>query len=238
MELSIVIPCFNEEEGLEHLASKLKNMEQNLHRTHELIFVDDGSLDSTHDRLMDLYKDRIGNDVKVVKHAKNMGVGAAVRTGASNSRGDYVATIDSDCTYEPDYLIKMLDIIKNENADIITASPYHPKGSTLNVPAYRLFLSRNLSNLYNIVVKSKFYTYTSMFRIYRKEALKTSGFKSDGFLAMAEILIKARKKGLKIVEYPATLKVRKFGSSHAKSLKLIREHLCFIMRTLLRKENA
>ncbi|NQU94915.1 MAG: glycosyltransferase family 2 protein [Candidatus Omnitrophica bacterium] len=236
--ISIVIPCFNEEEGLEHLASKLKDLEQDLREDHEFVFVDDGSSDSTYDRLRSLYRDRIGNDVKVVKHAKNTGVGAAIKTGASNSRGDYIATIDSDCTYEPSYLVKMLDIIKNENADIVTASPYHPKGSTLNVPAYRLFLSRNLSNLYNIVVKSKFYTYTSMFRIYKREALKNSYFRSDGFLAMAEILIKARKKGLKIVEYPATLKVRQFGSSHAKSLKLIREHLCFIMRTLLRKENA
>ena len=238
MELSIVIPCFNEEEGLEHLASKLKSLEQNLRGDHELVFVDDGSSDSTNDRLHAIYKDRIGNDVKIVKHAKNMGVGAAVRTGAANSHGSYVATIDSDCTYEPDYLIKMLDIAKEENTDIITASPYHPKGSTLNVPTYRLFLSRNLSNLYNIVVKSRFYTYTSMFRIYKKEALRNLSFKSNGFLAMAEILVKARKKGLKIVEYPATLKVRKFGSSHVKSLKLIREHLCFIMRTLLRKENA
>ncbi len=235
--ISIVIPCFNESEGIPHLVSELKNLEERLTDTHELVFVDDGSLDSTYERLTHFYKDRKNKDVKIIRHSKNRGLGAAVQTGISNSKGYYVATVDADCTYELTYMLKMLDIIKKEKADIITASPYHPEGSTFNVPGYRLFLSKNLSNLYNIILRNKFYTYTSMFRIYRTMTIKNVDFKSKGFLSIAEMLIKAHQKGLKVIEYPATLTVRKYGNSDAKILNVIIEHLCFIAKLILKKED-
>lgn len=237
IDLSIVIPCFNESKGISHLVSELNNLEEKLTGSYELIFVDDGSSDITYEKLIRLYRDRKGKDVKILRHLKNRGLGASVETGLSNSEGYYTATIDSDCTYELTYLLRMLDIIKKENADIIAASPYHPKGSTVNVPGYRLFLSKNLSNLYNIILSSKFYTYTSMFRIYRTEAIKDVDFKSRRFLSMAEILIKAYKKGFKIIEFPATLTVRKYGESSANILNMIKEHLCFIFNLLLKKED-
>jgi len=233
--ISIIIPCFNEVEGIAHLASKLKDLEGKLAESYELIFVDDGSSDSTYERLAYFYKDRLGRDVKIIRHSKNRGIGAAVKTGILNSKGYYIATIDSDCTYQLTYLLNMLDIVKKQKADIIAASPYHPKGLTFNVPGYRLFLSKNLTNLYNVILRSKFYTYTSIFRIYRAEAIKDVDFKSSGFLCIAEMLIKAHRKGFKIIEYPATLTVRKFGSSNVKILSVIKEHLCFIFKILLKK---
>ena len=233
LDFSIVIPCFNEKEGIGHLVSRLKEFEEKLKVSHEFIFVDDGSSDNTYNMLKDAYKERLKKDVKVLKHDVNRGPGAAVRTGIANSEGEYIATMDSDCTYQPTYLLEMLDIIKRENADMITASPYHPEGQTENVPAYRLFLSKGLSNLYNLVSKAKFFTYTSMFRIYKAKAVKEVQFKSEGFLAMAEILINSHKGGQKIIEYPAMLTGRKFGTSNAKTLVLIKQHICFIMRILL-----
>ena len=229
--MSVIIPCFNEAEGMANLTSRLRALEPNLPGEHELVFVDDGSADSTYEKLKEIYRDRITKDVKIIRHSCNKSVGAALRTGISNSNGKYIAVIDSDCTYEPPYLVDMLRIMKKENADIITASPYHPKGATRGVPRWRLFLSRNLSRLYNIVSKSRFYTYTSMFRIYRADAIKKINFKSNGFLAMAEILVKAHKNGFKVVEYPATLKGREFGASSAKTLGLIKEHLIFLCET-------
>ena len=233
VDFSIVIPCFNEKEGITHLVSRLKEFEEGLKVSHEFIFVDDGSSDNTYDMLKDVYKERLGKDVKVLKHDLNRGPGAAVKTGITNSEGEYVATMDSDCTYKPTYLLEMLDIIKRENADMITASPYHPEGHTENVPGYRLFLSSGLSNLYSMVSKAKFFTYTSMFRIYKSKAIKEIQFKSEGFLAMAEILIKSHKGGQKIIEYPATLTGRKFGTSNVKILMLIKQHICFIISILL-----
>jgi len=233
--ISIIIPCFNEAEGVSHLALNLKKLEQELKQPHEFIFVDDGSSDLTYNILKRLYGNRIGIDIKIIKHDKNRGVGGALKTGIANSKGEFIAVLDSDCTYEPVYLVQMFYVLKQDNADIITASPYHPKGSTVNVPEYRLFLSKNLSRIYNIISQSKFFTYTSMFRIYRAECIKSLRFESEGFLAMAEILIKAHKKGFEIIEFPATLKGRSFGTSNAKTLRMIKEHLAFITKILLKK---
>ena len=237
IDLSIVIPCFNESEGIAHLVSQLKDLEERLTVPHELIFVDDGSSDSTYQKLIHFYKARQGMDVKIIRHSQNKGIGAAVKTGLLNCQGYFVAMIDSDCTYELTYLLKMFEIIKKEKSDIIVASPYHPKGSTVNIAGYRLFLSRNLSKLYSLILKERFYTYTSIFRIYRTEAIRSVDFKSTGFLSVAEMLIKARRKGFKIIEYPATLTVRRFGNSNANILNMIKEHLFFIIRILLKKEN-
>lgn len=234
--LSIIIPCFNETQGLAQLVSKLADLQSGLECSSELVFVDDGSSDSTHERLMELYKNGIGKDVKVVRHPVNRGVGGALKTGINNSGGDYIAAIDSDCTYEPSFLIEMFEIMKDRRADMITASPYHPEGATTNVPGYRLFLSRNLSRIYSLVLKSTFHTYTSMFRIYRRAAIRSIDFESEGFLAMAEILIKMHQIGFKIVEYPATLTKRRFGTSSAKTLKIIKEHLFFISSMLIKRK--
>lgn len=240
IDISIVIPCFNETEGIAYLVSKLKDLEEKLAERYEFVFVDDGSSDSTYDRLHHFYKAKIGNSnrVKIIRHSENRGIGAAVKTGILNSSGNYVATIDSDCTYKLTYLLEMFDIIKKEKADIVVASPYHPEGSTFNIPFYRLFLSKNLSNLYSAILKEKFYTYTSIFRIYRTEAIKDVDFKSTGFLSVAEMLIKAHRKGFNIIEYPTTLTVRKYGTSNAKILDMIREHLCFIIKILLKREGV
>ena len=235
LDLSIVIPCFNEIDGIEHLVLELKKLEKKLNVSHEFIFVDDGSSDETYVKLVNVYQDRIGKDIKVLKHEKNEGLGTAVKTGILKAEGRYVATMDSDCTYKPTYLVEMFDIMKQENADIITASPYHPEGQTQNVPGYRLFLSRTLSNMYNVVCKGKFYTYTSMFRIYKNDSIKKITFESKGFLAMSEILVKGHKKGLKIIEFPATLTGRKFGISSAKTFSLIKSHIGFIIEILLKR---
>lgn len=234
--LSIVVPCFNEAEALDDLVSNIRKLEEGLGGHCGLIFVDDGSSDSTYDKLAGAYNDRMGVDVKIVRHSKNSGVGAAVRTGFAHAEGDYVAAIDSDCTYDLGYLPKMLELIKKQNADIITGSPYHPEGSTENMPPYRLFLSKNLSRLYNFVTGAGLYTYTSIFRIYRSEVIKRTLFKSDGFLFTAEILVNAHKQGFRIIEYPAALTTRRHGASKAKIFRMIRDHAGFIIRLLLKKE--
>ncbi|MCQ9208596.1 MAG: glycosyltransferase family 2 protein [Omnitrophica bacterium] len=238
IDISIIIPCFNEAEGIAHLVTKLKELEERFTESHELIFIDDGSSDSTYEKLTHFYQHRRGTDVKIVRHFKNRGLGIAIKTGILNSQGHYLAIIDSDCTYEPIYLLKMFEIIKKEKADIITTSPFHPEGSTCDVSGHRIFLSRSLSKLYSVILRHKLYTYTSMFRIYRTEAIKGMDFEANGFLAMAEILIKAQRKGFKIIEYPATLTRRTYGNSNAEILKLIKGHLRLIIKILLKKENG
>lgn len=232
MELSIIVPCFNEQEGLENLAANIKDLEGVFQGDYELILVDDGSRESMVDALRATFPESHRRTVKVIRHDRNRGIGAAVRTGIENASGNYIATIDSDCTYKPVHLADMLDMLKREHADVITASPYHPRGEVVGVPGNRLILSKGLSMIYRIILRCRIYTYTSMFRIYRADAVKKIDLESNGFLSIAEMLIKMYKQGCKVMEYPAVLTRRQYGVSNAKVLKVIKEHLGFICKII------
>ncbi len=161
-----------------------------------------------------------------------MGLGAAIRTGFSSASGDILVTVDSDGTYKFSEIPVLLSFLTPE-VDIVTASPYHPKGGVVGVPAYRLFLSRGSSAIYRILVDWHIYTYTCLFRAYRSGVIKEIHFKSNGFLAGTEILVKAMLKGYRVAEFPAVLYKRTYGVSKAKIKQTILAHLAFQWRVLL-----
>lgn len=232
--LSLIVPCYNEREGLPRLLTALEQTRRGLGSAYgwEVVFVDDGSTDGTSGLLEEAC--RSSAEAQVVHHLRNRGLGAALRTGFQKAKGQLIATIDSDCTYDPRELTEMLRLVE-QGADIVVASPYHPDGGVLGVPRYRRLLSRNLSRLYQWVTGSQVYTYTSLFRLYRAEAVRALRFRSDGFLAMAEILVDALLQGFRVVEYPTRLAVRQWGESKAVVLQLIRDHIGFLA-WLMRKK--
>ncbi len=234
-KVSIVIPCFNEEKGLPSLISKLESVKNCLLESFEveLVFVDDGSTDATYKLLDEKYQNVKG--VQMVKHIQNRGIGAALRTGFSKTSGDIIVTVDSDCTYDPEEIPYLLSYLK-DGVDVVVGSPYHPKGKCLGVPGYRFLLSKWLSLIYSFLLKSDIHTYTGLFRAYRRSVLDELHFVSDGFVALAEILIKIILGGKKVVEYPTTLCVRQYGESKLKILKTIFEHLKLISVLILKKK--
>lgn len=230
--VSIIVPCFNESEGIESLEKKLFPVLAKLRSTRQvdLICVDDGSTDDTFVKLQRTF----GQKAKIIRHPKNKGLSAAIRTGFSHSTGNIICTIDSDCTYDPKYLISLLDLMQGD-VDIVTASPYHPKGRVKNVPGWRLFLSKGLSQIYRLVLPQKLYTYTSMFRSYRREVLETIEVTYPGFLGLVEIVAEAMLRGYKVAEYPTELTNRVYGQSKLRVARVIRNHLEYISKLIIRQ---
>jgi len=233
MKVSIIVPCYNEEEGIENLKNQLNPVIAGLQKGYklEVIFIDDGSTDNTNALLHHEYGKR--KYVKIIKHKKNMNLGAALKTGFRYATGNFIFTLDSDCTYHPKLIFPMLELIKD--ADIITASPEHPNGKIVNVQKYRIFLSKTVTNIYRIIVSPKIYTYGAMVRLYRKNAIKNIKIKADDFLAVPEIMVKAVLKGYRIRELPTTLRVRIYGGSKMKLAKTIKSHSFFIFRIILHR---
>ena len=225
--LSIIVPCYNEALGIKNLYTRLSPILEKLQEEYELevLFIDDGSKDNT----LDLLKEHFGRQsyTRILKHEVNMNLGAAMRTGFSRANGDIVVTMDSDCTYDPQEIFKMLEMM-DDDTSIVTASPYHKDGKVENVPEYRLFLSRGISFIYRKLTKSDIKTFTALFRAQRKDVVKSVMFESNNFLATAEMLIYALMKGHKVKEFPTTLHVREYGVSKMRLLGVIKSHLKFI----------
>jgi dolichol-phosphate mannosyltransferase len=215
--VSVVVPIFNEEDGVLQLKQKLLCLRDLLSDDFdvEFVFVDDGSRDSTVPALNEHFKNA---QVRycVVEHGVNRGVGAAFRTGFQSARGSYICTIDADCSYSPEGLKLLLTTLRMSGDDIAVASPYHPDGGVEGVPAWRLVLSKGCSALYRLLSPLKLHTYTSIFRVYREEVVRRVPFKSDGFVSASEILIGAGRRGYTVVEVPMVLRARAVGRSKMK----------------------
>lgn len=235
MDLSIIIPCYNEEESLPILFNKLNQVLPELARKYELelIFIDDGSADKTNQLLKEYAKSR--PYVKIYKHEVNSGLARAHRTGFDKAKGNMVAVLDSDCTFDPIKLPQLISYL-NEDTDIVTVSPYHPQGGYKNLTWMRLFLSRTLSRIYGFIIKADIYTYSNMCRVYRKKVVKDIKIETDRFISTSEILMKAILKGYKVKEFPDILEARKAGASKLKVIKTIFGHLSFILKLIIKKK--
>lgn len=222
--VTIVIPFYNEEAVLKYFVNTLDSVKTDLGQKYDLhfIFVDDGSNDSTLQRLHETFDHRANH--KIVSHPSNRGVAVAILTGIRNSETEIVCSMDCDCTYDPHYLEKLIPAL-TDGVDMVTASPYHPKGTVLNVPPWRLTLSKSASFLYRCVLHQKLHTYTSCFRVYRRSAVVDVPVKEGGFLGVAELLGRLDLKGSTIRECPATLEVRLLGSSKMKVVRTVLGHL-------------
>ena len=226
MKFSLVIPAYNEAEGVSQTAQKLRPVLDQLRKANDLevVFVNDGSKDDTEALLKQEFDADPG--VKVVSHDRNRGLGAAIRTGFSHVNGDMIVTTDFDGTYSFDTISQLLALMV-DGVDIVTASPYHPQGHVDGVPPYRLVFSYGASLLYRILVKWNIYCWTALFRAYRQPVIKTISFESNDFLAGTELLVNALRAGYKVVEYPTTLRVRTFGQSSLKIARVTKTHLQF-----------
>ncbi len=222
--VTVVVPCYNEEESLKYLANTLDRVRSSLADTLAVryVLVDDGSTDQTWAGLSAAFADRPG--YTLARHDANFGVAAAIMTGVRRADTEVVASMDCDCTYDPLELRHMVPLLA-PGVDLVTASPYHRAGGVRNVPAWRLTLSKGAAWLYRRVLRQKLATYTSCFRVYRRSSVAGFVLTHGGFLGVAELLGRVDLSGGRIVEHPAVLEVRMLGRSKMKTARTVAGHL-------------
>jgi dolichol-phosphate mannosyltransferase len=229
--VSVIVPCYNERQGIPHLHEQLREVWPSLRERYrlELVFVDDGSTDGTADMLTERFADF--ENCRVVRHPRNLNLGAAIRTGFGAATGDYLVTIDADCT-TPMAVIPLLLARVAQGVDVATASPYHPAGGLEGVSLYRQALSRGLAGFLKLLLGAPNYTYTVMVRAYRREVIETIGVKYDNFVAMTQLLCHSILAGFRVEDQPAVLTVRRFGASKMQTYRTIVAQLGFIATLL------
>ncbi len=226
MDLSVVIPMFNEAENAKSTVNRVEEALTSFAGTYEIIAVNDGSLDNTLDILNRLAEQN--GKLKVVSYPKNAGRGMALRKGFSESAGEIIVSIDADLSYDPHQIIDFVETLRVEpDIDLVLASPYMPGGGVQDVPFHRLWVSRFGNKVLRFAMPNRIYTSTGIFRAYRRKVLDSLELESDGKEIHLEILSKALALGYRVKESPAILTGRKMGKSKFKFRKTAISHLAF-----------
>jgi len=227
--VTVIVPCYNEEDGLPALLARLRAMRERPEACDwDFLFVDDGSSDGTFAALLRAARDE--SWIKVVRHHENLGLGAALRTGFEHTQSPVVCTIDSDCTYPPERLPELTALL-DRGVDIATASAWHPDSAVAEGSPIRIALSRMVSRFYKLMIGQDVHTFTCLFRAYRRDTLCSVRFRADGFAAVAEIMLRCMLAGHRIDEVPMPLERRQFGESKLKIGDAVMAHLGLLTLT-------
>lgn len=222
--LTVIVPLFNEADSIDRLRDGLARLKLALHDQYEPTFllIDDGSTDNT----VEIVRRVFGDDetVRCVRHGCNRGLAAALATGIAEAKTSIVASIDADCTYEPVQLVSLLAKL-HDDVDMVVASPYHPLGEVVGVPAWRIGISKMASRLYRMVLRNQLHTYTSCFRVYRRNSVLNLPQTRRDFVGVVEMLWQLDRRGGTILECPAVLTVRQAGQSKMRIMKTALGHL-------------
>jgi len=231
--ISILIPLFNEAENARRYPERLFSVAGAIIERHgdisEYIFVDDGSRDTTHaelDKLATLQK-----NVVVVSYPKNKGMGSAIRTGLAYCSGQLVIMMDSDLTYHPEDIEKLLTAYEETGADCISASPYRRRDLAKEIASpFRLFVSKSVNFFYRVLLREDITCMSGIFRLYRKKALDEITLESNNFEICAEILAKLILNKKSVHEIGVKVYNREFGKSKLNVKKEILNNLRILFK--------
>jgi glycosyltransferase involved in cell wall biosynthesis len=237
--VSVVIPAYNEaailEKNLGVLCDYMKGLEADYNW--ELIIVNDGSTDETGDIVDAFAKSR--DNVTGLHHMFNFRLGQALRYAFNNCQGDIVVVMDSDLSYSPDHIGRMLAKMKESRAKIVIASPYVKGGKVSNVPWLRKIMSVWANRFIAFFARDRYLekltTITGMVRAYDRVFLSKLNLKAMDMDINPEIIYKGMILRARIVEIPAHLDwvvekgARKDGKARKSNMRILRSILASII---------
>jgi len=164
LQVSVVIPVFNEELVLHEFYPRLKKEAESWGKSYELLFVDDGSTDNSFELICKWKK--IDSSIRVIKFTRNFGQQAAVLAGFRESRGNIVVQIDSDLQNPPEEIKRLLGAFTDE-VDLVVTIPRKRRDSAL-----RILGSKVLHSLAQALFGNRFKLNLSSFRAMRRSVLE------------------------------------------------------------------
>ncbi len=214
MSLSIIIPVFNEKNTIKTILEKVlkfKSLEK------EVIIVDDCSNDGTTEIIKNL--ENANTEIIFVKHTKNQGKGAAIKTGLSVAKNELILIQDADLEYDPSDYDELLKPLLSNDADVVFGSRFLG-GGTVRVHLFWNFLANKILTLItNIFVNMNFTDIETGYKVFRSDAIKSIKLRENSFGIEPEITIKLAKKKFKFYEVPISYYGRNYDEG--KKIRII-----------------
>ena len=164
--LSIVVPCYNEEETVDIFYEALVKVLKTMDIDYEIIFVNDGSKDSTLSKALALH-DKDKKHVRVIDFSRNFGKESALLAGLDASKGDYVTVMDADLQDPPEYLPKMFKVMEENGDDVVGTRRVTRKGE----PKIRSWFARQFYKLINQYTEVEIVDGARDFRLMKRQVV-------------------------------------------------------------------
>jgi len=229
VRVSIVIPCFNEEKTVESLVDAVCASEL---LDKEIILVDDASTDGTWEIISTKLAGRID---KVLRHERNRGKGAALRTGFAAATGDVVLVQDADLEYDPREYPKLLKPIFENKADVVFGSRFAGGESHRVLYFWHAVLNKLLTLISNVLTDLNLSDMEVCYKAFRREVIQKIELEEDRFGFEPEVTAKVAKLGVRIYEVGVSYS----GRTYAEGKKIgwrdgVHALWCLIKYNLLR----
>jgi glycosyltransferase involved in cell wall biosynthesis len=210
MKLSIIIPCYNEVETITEIVERLRAIEI---EDSEILVVDDASTDGTQKVLEKEVKPLVD---RIIYHEKNMGKGAALRTGFKEATGDVFVVQDADLEYDPKYLPEMLKLIHDDNADAVFGSRFLGGNPHRVLYFWHYVGNKFLTLLSNMFTNINLTDMETCYKMVRREIIQGLNIEENRFGFEPEITAKIAKGNHRIYE----IGISYFGRTYSEGKKI------------------
>jgi dolichol-phosphate mannosyltransferase len=206
LELSVVLPAYQEEENLRNLLPRLLKTLQTMDVSSEVLVID---TISPMDRTKEVCEE---NRVRYIERRVDNYFGSAVRTGINEAHGKYIVFMDADGSHPPEFIPEIF--LFAEKYDVVIASRYINKGRTENSFAL-IVMSRIVNWTFSIILNLPCKDVSNSFKVYRGDQLKSIKLTCNNFDIVEEILFKLRRAHplIRFKEVPFVFKKRMFGET-------------------------
>ncbi len=194
MKLSIIIPSYNEENTISSVLTRVCTVELKNISEKEIIVVDDCSKDKSESKIHEFIEKNKDHNIRYIRHAKNMGKGAAIRSGIENATGDYTIIQDADLELDPEDINQMLKPVFKGNADVVYGSRFAGGSNPRSILTYRHnFANKFLTSLSNIFSNMNITDMETCYKLARTDVMKSIKIEENRFGFEPEITAKLSK---------------------------------------------
>jgi glycosyltransferase involved in cell wall biosynthesis len=210
MTVVAVIPAYNEGKTIK------KVLEATMPNVDKIVVIDDGSIDDTYDKAVEIA-------THIISNGTNKGYGIALKKGIEKAMqigADWIVSLDADSEHNPQEIPKLLNAAKQKNADMVLGSRFLRNGEAVKMPFIKRASNTISTLMFILLYRVKLTDSQSGFRVYKRRVFELINCSQNGMLLNTEILIASAKRGLKLVEVPiiSISSGRKVGNHQSKEI--------------------